>query len=132
MSKRLQRRGSSLTLGNATINDCGTFRMGWVRLLATVAWLVIFVMWPQVTLAITLLIIGGTFIAFNAMIFWLTVIRKGRAPSVAPIVGGVMAAAGIVALPITGGWQWAWAPLVIDWGGFPIFVAAWWTERFKS
>ncbi len=114
------------------MTERGNFSMDWFRLLFTMAWLVIFVIWPQVTFAVTLLIIGGGFIAFNAMVFWLTVVRKGHAPSVAPIFGGVIAAAGIAALPITGSWQWAWAPLVIDWGGFPIFLAAWCAERSQS
>ena len=114
------------------MTDRGILRTDRVRLLSTVAWLVIFVIWPQVTFAVTLLIIGGALIAFNAMVFWLTVVLKDHAPSVAPIVGGIIAGAGIAALPITGSWQWAWAPLVIDWGGFPIFLAAWCTERSKS
>ena len=110
----------------------GTLRMEWFRLLAVITWLVTFVIWPRVTLALTLLVIGGAFIVFNAKTFWLTIIRKGHAPSVAPIVGGVIAAAGIVVLPISGSWQWAWTPLVIDWGGLPNIVAACWMGRVKS
>jgi len=33
--------------------------------------------------------------------------NKGHASSVAPIFGGIIAAAGIAALPIAGSWQWA-------------------------
>ena len=79
--------------------------------------------WPRLIFAAILLIIGGGFIAYNAMIFWLTVVRKELAPSVAPIFGGVIAAAGILVLPVNGSWQWAWVPLVVDWGGFRIFIA---------
>ena len=114
------------------MEDHDTFGlMDWLRLLATVAWLVIFVIWPQITFGVTLLIIGGVFIAFNAMVFWLTVVRKEHASSAAPFIGGIIAAVGIVFLPVTGSWKWAWIPLVIDWGGFPM-VLAWCAERFKS
>ncbi len=114
------------------MTDRGTLRMDWLRLLCTVAWLVVLVIWPRPTFAATLLVIGGGLIAFNAIVFWLTVVRQDHASSVAPIVGGVIAAAGIVVLPVAGSWQWAWIPLVIDWGGFPIFLVSWYTERGKS
>ncbi len=98
--------------------------MEWLRLAAFVAWLVIFVIWPQLTFAVTLLVIGGVFIAFNAMVFWLTMVSKEHAPSVAPLLGGIMAAVGIAVLPIEASWRWAWVPLLIDWGGLPGFLAA--------
>jgi len=88
--------------------------------------------WPQLIFAVVLLAIGGAFIAFNAVIFWLTVVRKQDAPSVAPIVGGVIAAAGVAALPLAGSWQWAWVPLLIDWGGLRIFLPHWFSRRDKS
>jgi hypothetical protein len=88
--------------------------------------------WPQLIFAVVLLLIGGGFIAYNAMIFWLSVVRKDDAPSVAPIVGGIIAAAGVVALPVAGTWQWAWVPLLIDWGGFRIFLSHWFSRRAKS
>jgi len=106
--------------------------LDWLRLLSTVAWLVVFVIWPQITFAVTLLIIGSTFIAFNAMIFWLTVVRKEHASSVAPIFGGVLAAAGIAILPVSESWKWLWIPLVIDWGGLPFFLTGWYSAREKS
>ena len=81
--------------------------------------------WPRLIFAVALLAIGGVFLVYNAMIFWLTVVRKDHAPSVAPIFGGVIAAIGIAVLPVPSSWIWAWFPLVIDWGGFRIFVAHW-------
>ena len=106
------------------MEDNDTFGiLDWLRLLATVAWLVIFVFWPAITLGVTCIIIGMVFIGYNAMIFWDTVICKGHAPSVAPIFGGIIAAVGIIFLPITESWKWAWIPLVIDWGGLPAFLA---------
>ncbi len=79
-----------------------------------------------------MLIIGGCLIAYNARVFWLTVVRQDYALSVAPIFGGVIAAAGVAILPVTGSWQWAWIPLVIDWGEFQIFLANWYANRAKS
>lgn len=78
--------------------------------------------WGQLIFALTLLAIGAVFIAFNAMIFWLEVVRKRAAPSVAPLVGGFIAAAGIAAWPAEGAWTWAWVPLVVDWGGLRLLL----------
>jgi len=77
----------------------------------------------QLIFAISALIIGGIFIAYNAVIFWLTVVKKEDGPSVAPLLGGIIAAAGVIALPVSSSWLWAWVPLIIDWGGFRIFVS---------
>ena len=85
--------------------------------------------WPRLIFAVALLVIGGALITYNAMVFWLTVVRKDHAPSVAPIFGGVIAAIGVAVLPVTSSWMWAWIPLVIDWGGFRIFVAHWLSGR---
>jgi hypothetical protein len=80
--------------------------------------------WPQLIFSAVLLVIGSVMIAFNVMVFWCTVIRKEHAPSVLPIFGGVIAAAGIATLPLPESWKWAWMPLVADWGGLPIFLTA--------
>ena len=105
--------------------------LDWLRLLSTVVWFLIFVNWPQITLAVTLLIIGSVFIAFNAVIFWFTVVRKEHASSVAPILGGVIAAIGITILPVSESWKWSWIPFVIDWGGLPFFLTGWYSTRIK-
>lgn len=94
--------------------------MEWIRPVAVIIWLAIFVAWPQWTTAVTLIVAGAVFILFNAVIFVQTVVRDKEAPSAAPIVGGVFAAAGIALLPIAGIWKWAWVPLLIDWGGLPL------------
>jgi hypothetical protein len=100
-----------------------------LRLVAVIAWLIVLVFWPRLTAAITLLAIGGGFIAFNAWIFWQSVVLKGNAPAVAPIFGGILAAAGIAFLPIAGIWKWAWIALLVDWGGLPTFLVAWYESR---
>ena len=99
-------------------------RRDWLRLAAVVAWLLVFVIWPQLVFSATVLIFGCVLIGFNLWIFWLTVIRKEPASSIAPIFGGLIAAIGIVTLPVTGSWKWAWIPLVIDWGGLPFYLYA--------
>ena len=98
--------------------------MEWLRLVGVIAWLGIFVTWPRSTAAITLLVAGGAFIAFNAMIFWETIVRKEPAPAVAPIFGGILGAAGVALLPFPEAWKWAWVPLVLDWGGLPLLGIA--------
>lgn len=114
-----------------TMADSETFGIkDWLRLLATVAWLVIFVFWPRITFGVTFMIIGSVAIAYNAMIFWDSVVCKGHAPSVVPFIGGIFAAVGIMSLPITESWKWAWIPLVIDWGGIPMFLA--WCAGYNS
>jgi len=106
--------------------------LDWLRLLATITWLIVFVIWPQITFAITLLIIGSAFIAYNGLIFWLTIVRKEEASSIAPIFGGIFAAIGIAILPISESWKFSWIPLVIDWGGIPFFLSGWYSTRVKS
>ena len=101
----------------------------WLRLIATVAWLVVFVSWPRMTAGLSLLAVGAAVIVFNAMIFRARVVKNDDAPAVAPLFGGVFAAAGMVMLPVEGIWKWAWIPLLLDWGGLPMFVAAWFNNR---
>lgn len=81
--------------------------------------------WVQLLFATSLMVVGGVFIAFNAMILWLTVIRRREAPSAAPIVGGLIASAGVISLPVASSWHWAWVPLLLDWGGLPAFIYYW-------
>lgn len=92
------------------------------RLLAVVAWLLVFVNWPRPVFAATLLAVGTGFIVYNARVFWLTVVRKGEASSAAPIFGGIIAAAGVALLPLEGSWKWAWLPPLLDWGGLPMLL----------
>lgn len=126
-------RGRIFTIGQRIANDMredNAFGIkDWVRLIAAVAWFVVFLKWPRLTGGVTLLAVGGAMIAFNAVIFWRTVVRKDSAPSVAPIFGGVLAAVGLALLPVEGIWKWAWIPLLLDWGGLSMLVAAWVNNR---
>jgi hypothetical protein len=92
--------------------DEDTFGTGdWLRLLLAITLFLLFVKWPQPVLAIALLAIGGVMIAFNAMVFWLTLVRKGDAPAI-----------GVVVLPIAGSWKWAWILLAFDGSWLPMLL----------
>lgn len=93
-----------------------------IRLVAGIAWLAALAYQPRITLAVTCLLIGGAFMVFNAMVFAQSVFGNGEGPSVAPIFGGLIAAAGVALLPIEGAWHWFWIPLMLDWGGLPMFL----------
>jgi len=116
---------------NQTMPDDRFTASEWWRLVLSVAWLVLFVSWPQLVFAATLLLIGGGFIAYNAVNFWTTIILREPSSSVLPIFGGIIAAAGIGILPVTGSWNWAWIPLLLDWGGLPMVLRAWWEAHRK-
>ena len=103
----------------------------WLRLLATVAWLGIFVFWPRITLGATFIIVGLIPLAYNAMVFWETVITRGSGPSAVPLVGGVAVGMGMLLLPIENAWHWAWIPLLLDWGGLPVMMA-WMIKEIRS
>lgn len=111
------------TIGPCTMTESESFNAKDVlRLVATVAWLIVFVFQPRLTLAVTLLLIGSAFIAFNAMILVGRIRGHVDGPSVAPIFGGVIAGIGVAMLPLSGAWHWAWVPLLLDWGGAPMFI----------
>ena len=104
----------------------------WLRLLLVVAWLIVFVFFPRLVSAITLLAIGVVFIAYNALILWSEVVRKAQASSVVPIFGGILAGVGIAILPVAGSWKWAWIPLLLDWGGVGLLYAIWVERRART
>ena len=114
------------------MTDRGFSRSDWLRLLFGVACLILFMFRPRLTLVVVLLGIGGVFIAYNARIFWIEVILKEHSQSVLPIVGGILAGAGIALLPESDSWKWAWIPLLIDWGGLPSLVGVWYEQRSRE
>ena len=58
-----------------TMANPNTFGIkNWLRLIATVVWIVIIVFWPRITFGVTFITMGSAAIAYNAMIFWNTVI----------------------------------------------------------
>lgn len=114
------------------MTDSGFTRNDWLRLLFGIAWLIIFILWSRLVFSITLLGVGGVFIAYNARAFWLEVVLKEHAPSVLPIFGGIIAGIGIAILPVVGSWKWAWIPLLLDWGGLGMLYSAWLERRTKQ
>jgi hypothetical protein len=50
--------------------------------------------------------------------------KSGGHFSLVLIIGGVIGAAGVLALPIEGTWRWAWVPAVLDLGSLPALVLA--------
>jgi len=106
------------------MEDEGFSVIDWLRLIASVTWLIVFINWPQLTFSITLLAVGTGMIGYNVMIFWQTEIRHSGAPSVLPLFGGILAAIGIAILPMEGSWKWVWLPLALDWGGVPMLLVS--------
>ncbi|MDA7521686.1 hypothetical protein N8606_01760 [Akkermansiaceae bacterium] len=75
-------------------------------------------------------ILGGAAVVFGAFVSvgnWITLIgvlvTKGSS-SFVPLVGGVLAAIGLLILPIDCIWKWAWVPLVTDFGTIPLWTWA--------
>jgi hypothetical protein len=77
----------------------------WLRPVATIAWLIVFISWPRVTGSVTLLASGVTLMVYNATIFRARIVNNDDAPAVAPVFGGILAAAGIAILPVEGIWK---------------------------
>jgi hypothetical protein len=54
---------------------------------------------------------------------WMTliglIVTRGRS-SFVPFIGGVLAAIGLLILPVADLWKWAWIPLFADFGTLPL------------
>ncbi len=69
---------------------------------------------------------------FNNIIFWKSIVKREKAPSWIPLVGGVSAALAFLALPIIPLHKWWWLPLILDWGSLPgIVVTLIWNIWYK-
>ncbi len=69
-----------------------------------------------------LLLVSAWVCALNASVLWIYYVRKRKAPSSIPLVGGVSGAVGLWLLPISAAHRWWWVPLVFDWGSLPLFM----------
>jgi hypothetical protein len=87
---------------------------------------------PQLIFAVILIGIGVLFMLYNFMIFHATVIRRREASSVLPIFGGIFACAGMIIIPVEGTAYYSWIPILLDWGGLPIFVSAYIENKLKK
>lgn len=65
-------------------------------------------------ISILLISFGSLFIVFNFWIFVRSTIFRKHAPSVAPIIGGIITAVGIFLIPVEGVYKFAWIPLILD------------------
>ena len=66
----------------------------------------------------TLLLVSGWICVVNAWIL-VTNLRRRRAPSWIPLVGGVLGAVGLWTLPFPETRSLWWLPLFLDWGSIP-------------
>ena len=66
---------------------------------------------------------------------WVTligiIVTKGSS-SFIPFIGGVLAAIGMLILPIEDIWKWAWIPLVADFGTTPMWLWALCAKRMDK
>jgi hypothetical protein len=82
------------------------------------------------TIEIIRWILGGGAVAFGAFVSignWITLIGAivtKSSTSFIPLIGGVLAAIGVLILPIDGIWRWAWVPLFTDFGTVPLWTWA--------
>jgi len=73
----------------------------------------------KTTLAVLLLVIAAWLIALNWWSFYLSFIRKMKAPSWIPLLGGLLAWAGVSLIPDREMWAVGWIALILDWGSIP-------------
>ena len=60
--------------------------------------------------------------AMNGSIFWQNYIKREKAPSWVPLVGGVFGTLSLLLLPIDSVKPWWWVPLIVDFGCVPGIV----------
>ncbi|MBC2592657.1 hypothetical protein H5P28_00125 [Ruficoccus amylovorans] len=71
-----------------------------------------------------LLLFGGYIAVMNWAVFVNNHVLKKQWASAIPFIGGFVLTMGIVLLPITGSWKYAWIPLLLDWGSVPVVIAS--------
>lgn len=86
---------------------------------------------PQLIFSLILIIIGGFMVGLNMWIFIETIVLKNQWISPVPVVGGLFMCAGIILYPIEGSSKYSWIPILIDWGGLPAFVTAYFQGVFS-
>lgn len=80
----------------------------------------------RIVLAIPLLILFVWCAGFNASILWRAFVRRRKAPSWIPFIGGLSGALALLLVPVPGARSWWWLPLLLDWGtaGFILLVVS--------
>ena len=69
----------------------------------------------------------------NAVEFWKRHMRKEKARSWVPLLGGGAGSLALLAIPTHGLKLWWWLPLLLDWGSLPglFYTLAWHLFRAK-
>ena len=82
------------------------------------------------SVAILFLLAGVWVSLMNWVVFWTLYIKRTRAPSWTPLLGGLLVSMSILLAPLPDIWLWAWIPFVLDWGSAPgIGYTAWFHIR---
>jgi hypothetical protein len=66
-----------------------------------------------------LLLVSALVCIGNASLLWTCYVRKRKAPSWIPLVGGITGVIGLWLLPVPAAHRWWWVPLIVDWGSVP-------------
>jgi|GEM_PF-5208510 len=82
-------------------------------------------------IAVPLIAVAASMLMFNGWILVRVLMLNKEAPSVVPIIGGVMGSIGLFVLPSDLGWVICLLPLVLDWGGLPSLAIAAWQGAFR-
>ncbi|HUE37340.1 MAG TPA: hypothetical protein VMO20_08115 [Candidatus Acidoferrum sp.] len=69
-----------------------------------------------------LLLISIWICALNAGVAWKIFVRKVKAPSWIPLLGGVCGVFGLIVIPVESAHKLCWLPLLLDYGSLPGFL----------
>ena len=70
--------------------------------------------------SIILLLFSLYMIGMNWAVFVNNHILKKKWASAVPFVGGIAGSLGLLLLPVSENWKYAWIPLLVDWGSIPV------------
>ncbi|HEY6139557.1 MAG TPA: hypothetical protein VI670_17480 [Thermoanaerobaculia bacterium] len=74
----------------------------------------------RIAIGTPLLALGLWIIVLNWAVVWTAKVGRKKVPSWTPLLGGVLAAAGLALIPNTS--HWWWLPFLVDWGCLPGLV----------
>ncbi len=75
-------------------------------------------------ISVVILMFGIYMVAMNWAVFANNHILKKKWTSAVPLVGGMALAIGLLCIPIRSMWKYAWIPLFLDWGSFPVILTS--------
>jgi uncharacterized membrane protein len=71
-----------------------------------------------------LLAFGGYIVAMNWLVFINNHILYRQWSSAIPLMGAIAISIALFLIPLPNLWKYSWLPFFIDWGSFPVIVAA--------